>query len=203
MADTSPTETVHFMADIETLGTRHRPVITSIGLVAFSKASGILGRLYVGVDIGSCMRHGAHIDPDTLMWWLDPKRDAARAEWLDLPRLDIDLAMDALVGWTEQWSGVAKRAADEVPNDADVIYRRGGLWGKGSTFDCVHLRDAAAYTSTDWPFSFRDDECYRTIAKRFPDVLATPLDNAHSAIADAEGQAMHLLAISYKTGFQL
>lgn len=201
-------ERVHFMADIETLGTGHRPVITSIGVVAFSAASGILGRLYLGVDIGSCMRRGAHIDPSTLLWWLHPKRDAARAEWVTMPAVEIDDALDALVSWTSQWDGVVKHLefdpeVDVPVTDAEPIFQHAKLWGKGSTFDCVHLRDAALYTGVDWPFGFRDEACYRTAADAFPEVKATPIENAHSAIADAEGQALHLLAISYQTGFYL
>lgn len=196
-------EDVHFMADIETLGTRHRPVIISIGLAAFSRASGILGRFYVGVDIASCMRHGAHIDPETLLWWLDPKRDAARAEWVGLPKLDIEDALDALVSWTSQWSAVVKRAPDEVPVETDTVFHIHSLWGKGATFDCVHLRDAALYCGVSWPFSFRQEECYRTIMNRNPNIPAPRVESAHSAIADAEAQALHLLQISQQTGMHL
>lgn len=202
MTDPTPArivETVHFMADIETLGTKGMPVITSLCVVAFSKRSGIIGTFYGGVDIGSCRRIGATIDTDTLMWWLDPKRDEARHEWFNLPKLEIDDTLDALIGWMQQWAGRPLAEVDPTGN-----FEIGSLWGKGSTFDCVILDRYADALNLAWPFSFRQYECYRTMANRFPGVPKPDLVLAHSALDDARGQAEHLLHIAAATpGFSL
>jgi hypothetical protein len=198
MSTIPATETVHFMADIETLGTKHRPVITSIAIVALSKRSGILGRFYGGVDLASCMRLGGRIDPEALMYWLDPKKDEARAEWVTLPKLDISDTLDAAAHWVRsQWDNVPV-FADDAPDTgavADRHYKIGSLWGKGSTFDCVILTDYADACGIDWPFDFRMNECYRTLVNRTH--VPRPVNPlAHSAIRDAETQALHLLEIA-------
>lgn len=194
MSDTTTGFTLHLMADIETLGLqkRHpRPPITSIGLVAFT-CNGILGRFYVGVDPGSCERYGSSVQWGTLEWWLDPKRDAARNEWLTLPKLEVDDALNAAIEWFGQWCGP----------DAEVPYKPGALFGKGATFDPAILRAWAEHLNIEWPWSFRQDECYRTLMNRSP-IKAPKIAAAHTAIADAEGQALHLIEICKHHGLIL
>lgn len=177
---------IHVMSDIETFGKGNDALIVSVGGVKFDK-TGILDRFHVGIDPEDAERFGLKIDASTVMYWLDPKRDQARKELLELPKVDLYSALDGFKLWVEQ-----------TPLDD-----RGSLWGKGATFDNVRIKNAFDAVGIDYPFSYRQDECYRTLMNRCQDVPYEQLGTAHSAIADAESQALHLIAICEKYGFEL
>lgn len=178
---------IHTMLDIETLSTRHDALIMSVGAVKFD-ADKILERFHVGIDIVDAQRqYGRHIDAATVLYWLDPKRDAARTELLALPRVDMYNALDGFAMFINQ-----------TPVD-----QRGSLWGKGSTFDNVLLKSGCEAVGIEYPATYRQDECYRTLANRCPIVEYEQIGTAHSAIADAESQAVHLQAICKHLGIAL
>lgn len=176
----------HIMLDLETLGLTPNGVIASIGAVKFD-ATTIIDRFHVGVDVADCQRRGLSIDASTVMWWLHPDRHEAREKLLALAQVDLYAALDGFSLW------VAETPPDQL----------GSLWGKGSTFDNVLLKNGFDKVGLPYPFSYRQDECYRTIANRFPDVPYMQRDVAHDALADAESQAYHLQDIAAAHGIAL
>jgi len=179
----------HVMLDIETWNrSSSEPLILSIGAVKFN-ADEIVDRFHVGVDPVDAERYGFHPDASTMLWWMDPKREAARKELLELPKVDLWSAVDGFL----QWCRI-------TPEE-----ERGSLWGKGATFDNVRLKAVSDKLGLgyDAVFNYRQDECYRTLANRCPDVKFEMIGTAHSAVADAESQARHLQAIAKQYGFTL
>lgn len=185
----------HVMADIETLGTGNNALPVVIAGVKFTKDK-ILGKFEVGVDPQDALRYGRVITGDTVMYWFDPKRDEARKRMFEMPKVDLTSAMQGFADWCRMG------ATDEISFDGEPE-ELGSLWGKGSTFDNIILRSAAEATQTDWPFSFRQDECYRTLANRNPDIPYTQHGVAHVAVDDALSQALHLQLICAAKGFEL
>lgn len=178
---------IHTMLDIETLSTRHDALIMSIGAVKFN-ADEIIDRFHVGIDLVDAQKqYGRHIDAATVLYWLDPKRADARAELLALPRIDMYNAVDGFAMFI----------------NLTPVDQRGSLWGKGSTFDNVLLKSACDAVGVEYPATYRQDECYRTFANRCPSVEYEQIGTAHSAIADAESQAVHLQAICKHLGVEL
>lgn len=176
----------HVMADIETFATSNNALIVSIGGVRFDDTA-IIDRFHVGIDPVDAERYGLKIDAATVMYWLDPKRDAARKQLFELPKVDLFSALDGFAAW------VGQTPVDE----------RGSLWGKGATFDNVRIKSAYDAIGLEYPFTYRQDECYRTLANRCPDVKYEQIGTAHNALDDAESQALHLQAICKKYGIAL
>ena len=176
----------HVMADIETLGLGNNCMLWTIGGVRFD-ADNILEKFEVAIDIVDAERYGLKIDAKTVLYWLDPKRDAARKMIMDMPTVDLFAALDGFSMWV-----------NEVPLD-----ERGSLWGKGATFDNVRIKSAFEAVGLEYPFTYRQDECYRTMANRFPDVEYAQIGTAHYHLDDAASQATHLQAICKKHGIAL
>lgn len=178
---------IHVMLDLETWSTRPDALIVSVGAVKFD-AENIIDRFHVGIDpVNAQGAYNRHIDAKTMLYWLDPKRDEARAKLLALPKIDMFHALDGFVIF-----------CNETPVD-----QRGSLWGKGATFDNVLSHHAVDQCGLEWPFSHRQDECYRTMANRFPAIEYEQIGTAHEAIADAESQAIHLQRICAHAGIAL
>lgn len=177
---------IHVMQDIETWGTGNKAVPVSIGAVKFD-GNDIIDKFHVGIDPEDAQRYGLEIDAGTLLWWMSEERDAARKEWLALPKVDMFAALDGFAIWVKQ-----------TPTD-DL----GSLWGNGATFDNVILRSAYAAAGLDYPVRFFKDECYRTVKNRCKDVEFVRIGTHHSAVDDAASQALHLMAIAKKYGFNL
>ncbi len=176
----------HVMADIETMSTADNALLVAIGGVKFNEHE-ILDRFHVGIDPVDAERFGLKIDAATVMWWLDPKRDEARKQLVELPKVDLYAALDGFAMWVR-----------ETPED-----ELGSLWGKGATFDNVKIKNAYAAARIEYPFSYRQDECYRTLLNRCPDVEFEPFGTSHNALDDAEGQALHLQKICKHYGIKL
>lgn len=167
------------MLDIETWSTRHDALIVEIGAVKFD-ATKIIDRFTVSIDpVDAQKRYGRHIDAATVLYWMQEKMAQPRAEWLETGKVDLFSAVDGFLIWTAQ-----------TPVD-----ERGSLWGKGSTFDNVLLKDTIDALGLEWPFSYKQDECYRTFANRCPEVKFKAIGTAHRGVVDAESQAVHLQAI--------
>lgn len=180
---------IHVMADIETLSLEDNAVLLSIGGVKFD-GDNIIDKFHVGIDPVDCERYGLRVDAATAWnYWCDPKRDEARKRLFELPKVDLFAAMDGFAIW-----------ANETPLD-----QRGSLWGKGSVFDIPRIKNAYRAIGQDglYPFTYRQEECYRTFANRVPEVEYQQLGVAHDALDDAMSQATHLQAICKHVGIVL
>lgn len=178
----------HVMADIETFGTKVGSVIHEIGACKFNGDT-ILDRFHVAIDIEDAAHMGQTFDAKTVLYWMHPKRAEARERIFDenLPRHPLFNAVDGFIIWV-----------NETPES-----ELGSLWGKGSTFDNMHLQAAAERCNLPWPFTYRQDECYRTFANRFPDVAYEQTGTQHVGVDDAVSQAMHLQEICKAHGIAL
>jgi len=170
---------IHVMIDIETLAKDSAiPVLLSIGAVKFDDAE-IVERFHVGVEPEDCQRCGLEIEAGTVAWWLDNKRQKARDQMSELAKIDLHSALHGFAEW------VAETPADQL----------GSVWSNGSNFDNAKLKAIFLKVGLDWPFGYKQEECYRTMCNRFPFVPFVRVGVHHGAVDDAESQAGHLQAI--------
>jgi len=177
----------HVMADLETLSTADNALLLSIGGVLFDGET-ILDKFHVGIDPVDAERYGLKVDAATAWnYWADPKRDEARKRLFELPKVDLFAALDGFSIWV-----------NETPVD-----ERGSLWGNGATFNNVLIKNAFAAVGLPSPFTYKQQECYRTLKNRCPEIAYTQIGVAHDALDDAESQAVHLQAICKHLGITL
>jgi hypothetical protein len=128
------------------------------------------------------------ITPSTVLWWMGPDLQGARAALLAQSRFPLRNVLNRFTSW--------------VGEDAKT-----GLWGNGAAADNVWLRSAYNAVGIDfaYPFDHRSDRCYRTIKNLVPDPALYPPDEAvaHDALCDARWQAKHLQAMLKDCGLPL
>jgi len=164
------------MVDLETFGTGNNAVIVSIGAAKFDpKGQGVEDSFYAVVDPSSCVQYGLKIDPATVLWWMSEDRNEARKELLEEDMQDLGTALEGF----SMWFG-----SESLP-----------VWGNGSTFDNVILRNAFEATGIECPWKFWHDRCYRTMKSVCP-VTLDRQGTHHNALDDAITQALHLQAIN-------
>lgn len=169
----------HCMIDLETLGKGSRAAIRTIGAVKFDPSeSGVIDKFHVRVGLESAMQYGI-VDASTLDWWLEPEKAEANAAIMAMESVDLTVALDGF----SQWLGA------DMP-----------VWGNGATFDNVIMTNAYLACGLDRPWSFWHDRCYRTIKSLLPVVKLQPLGLAHTALDDAEAQALHLQKLVNELG---
>ena len=82
-------------------------------------------------------------------------------------------------------------------NDWFLRYDFKCVWGNGVDFDNVILFNALSRASISWPWSFRNNRCYRTINALYgSDINIFTQRVAHRALDDAIYQAKRLMEIS-------
>jgi exodeoxyribonuclease VIII len=172
----------HVMIDLETMGTGSYAPILSIGAVKFeprlnAEMAVIDEEFHVGINLESCIKAGLRPEADTINWWLDPDRDAARRAMHALPKVDL---FDALDGFAK-WYG-----PKPLPT-----------WGNGAAFDNVLMVNAYKQVALPCPWTFKEDRCFRTLRALSP--IAAPEraghETAHDALSDARYQVQWLRAI--------
>lgn len=171
----APLPPCHVMWDIETWGNGNDALPISIGACKFD-ANNIIDKFHVGIDPVSAQAFGRDIDADTVMWWMHQDQREALDQWLQMEKVDLPSALLGLDLWIKEGRGVL------------------AVWGKGSTFDNVILRSAFKAVGQDYPVSFRQDRCHRTML----DLAAAKLPREgtrHNALDDAVYQAKQLQAI--------
>lgn len=170
------------MVDLETMSTQNNASIISIGAVKFwtnvMQDEFTEDQLfYQTVSLKSCQKLGLDIDANTIEWWLQQSKEAQMALF-DLRKKDLHSALSAFAGW--------------FPKDAS-------LFGNGATFDNIILRNAFNACKVQYPVSYRQDMCYRTIA-RMSNVIVEKMEGVkHNALDDAIRQTKHIMAIFQKT----
>jgi hypothetical protein len=180
------------MLDLETWGVGPYSTIISIGACAFDPYTEqqdkiITDRFEVAIAPTNA---GLRVDAETLMWWMDRERDEARREWWHMPKVPTHVALDGFSDWL--------RAISNNCHGTDVR-----IWGNGAGFDNVLLRQAYEINSRETPWSFRHDRCFRTLRSMLTDENLQYLGTQHTALADAENQAIRANQIVRKLGIKL
>lgn len=178
----TPIAAEHVMVDIETLGKGNNAAILSIGMVKFNPFNDVIyDSFYVPVDPRSCQALGLQVDADTVMWWMDAKRDAARQAMMLEARVDLPSALYGLVDWF----------GEDKP-----------VWGNGSTFDNVILASAFKACHIAQPWEFWNDKCYRTLKGQAKHIKLDRVGTYHNALDDAISQVKHMQAVVAYLGLE-
>jgi DNA polymerase III epsilon subunit-like protein len=167
------------MLDLETMGNSPNAAIIAIGAVEFDPESHTIGKkFYTIIDLASSVDAGGIIDADTVLWWLK-QSDEARAALTDGITTSIVQALQQFQKWCAS-----------LGNKKDLI-----VWGNGANFDNVILKSAFDRLEMAVPWHYWNDRCYRTVKSLNPDIPLQPFGIKHTAISDAENQAVHLMAM--------
>jgi hypothetical protein len=178
---------IHVMHDLETWALSSPiPVLVSLGAVKFDGEK-IIDRFHVGVDPADCQRFGLEMEAGTVDWWMHDDRKPARDQLVEIGRVDLYAALDVFSMWVQQ-------------TEKDQL---GSVWSNGSSFDNAKLANIYRKIGIEWPFKHNQEECYRTMKNRWPDVPFTRIGTHHGALDDAESQAMHLMLIAAEAGIKL
>lgn len=167
---------VHVMVDLETMSTEPNAAIISIGAVACRQGV-ILREFYSVVSLQSCMDVGLDVSASTIMWWLGQSEEARKA--VRLASNTITKELGELNAWAESLNNPR-------------------VWGNGSDFDNVILKNAYKAVGLKPFWSYYNDRCYRTIKNLIdPQRRLLPREAAvaHHALFDAADQMAHLQAM--------
>lgn len=167
------------MLDLETLDVRPTGAIVSIGAVRFDiNTPGHTGfRFKANVSIDSNIKAGRTMSADTLEWWLRQTKEAQDATF---PQ--------------EKANVTSLEKALHALNEFLAIEDR--VWGNGAAFDNAMIVDAYRSVGLKPRWSYKNDMCYRTMCRLFPEVKFAPFVGVkHDSLTDAINQAHHLQAI--------
>lgn len=177
---------VHIMIDLETMGTNPSAAIISIGLVVFKTTDTLdpefLDELKLLVSLASSVANGGIIDPNTVMGWMQPEQEAARASLLGKRCMfgSIGSALNDVSHLIRHYSAIKPLPL---------------IWGNGAGFDNVILASAYRNAGLTVPWGHRRDRCFRTLKTLKPEYAALEPEFQgvkHSALADAKHQARWL-----------
>jgi hypothetical protein len=167
---------VHVMLDIETLGTRPGAMIASIGACTFGDGKP-RKQFRARCRIDGQEKLGLHIEPDTVLWWLEQDHEARVALTAESGKMSLEAALCELREFL-QW------AQQGLP------FSRRRVWANGANFDPVMIEAAARAAQLPPLWSYRDVRCHRTLldlagvdGKEYRPTVA------HDALADAMAQA--------------
>lgn len=136
------------MVDIETLGTDSNSVILSISAIEFDLISGDTGREFeIGLNIEEQVKLGGVVDTSTCIWWLSQDADAIKA----LTRLKKVAVAKVLFDFNN-WLSECKVPKNDVK-----------LWGNGSGFDNVIIRNLYRRAGVEFYLPYWCDNDVRTL----------------------------------------
>ncbi|MEJ2248076.1 MAG: 3'-5' exoribonuclease [Candidatus Lokiarchaeota archaeon] len=163
------------MLDLETLGDSSDAVILAIGAIKFDVDTNKLGEIfYRNISIESCLYNGLTVTGSTIEFWL--KQDKSIIDYLFNPE-PIDL-IEALIQFSEYLG--SKNCL---------------IWGNGSDFDNVILKNAYLRCNYSYPWNFRNNRCFRTFKNEIF-IHNEKIDfhrQLHHALNDAIFQAKYML----------
>ncbi|KQN56753.1 3'-5' exonuclease [Erwinia sp. Leaf53] len=174
----------HIMIDLETMGNKPNAAIVAVGAVFFDPATGEIGAQYSSpVLLASETTHGAAMDADTVIWWLQQSSEA---------RAVIACATKSIL--------VVLHELSIFVNEHSTA-RNVQVWGNGASFDNVILRSAYQRIGHPafWPFWF--DRDVRTMVELGRQIGIDPKRDTpftgerHDALADAIHQAQYVSVI--------
>lgn len=167
---------LNLMLDLETVSTENDAGIISIALVPFAFPETI-PHFYQKPTVVGQESMGFHLSSSTMDWW-QKQATAAKNE-----------AFSGTQHITEILASLESYFA-ELPLPTKQVF----IWGNGSDFDNVILRNAFDRCGIPVPWEFRNNRCYRTLSAMFPVVERRPFPGAgvkHTALYDAQIQALH------------
>ncbi len=161
------------MVDIESLDSGNNALILSIGAVEFDPEHHVpTGReFYVAIKQDKQVsKWGRTVSESTKAWWAQQSEEA-RKVLTDPTATYLDTALGSFAEWF---------AGQHLT-----------VWGYGSTFDNVVLRNAFHAVGDPCPWGYREDMCYRTLMNLARGLIEVPARTGthHNALDDARYQA--------------
>jgi hypothetical protein len=190
-----PSNGVHLMVDLETLGTTESAPILTIGAVLFDPQArdtfeGLLQRAFLRrIEVPDAIKYSGGVNGETLKWWFQQSDAAIKALVGD----DAVLLKTALTELFEYAQSRHNRQPEWLRN-MPLPTR---VWAKDPDFDCNILRYACDRTNIKWPYHFSIMRSVRTIQDTaFPDGELPVVHEgvAHDAAQDAVAQALMVQA---------
>jgi hypothetical protein len=171
-------KTIDVMLDLETTGTRAGCCILSIGACTFRENK----TFSANISWLTCLDAGLEDNQDTLNWWCKQGKDVYDLAFNgDTP---LTTALGSLSDWLRSL-GVPK----------NKVY----VWGNSAKFDLGILEAAYVACRMDYPISYKNERCYRTLKNLYSDIKEGPFKgNRHDPLADALNQAEHASMILRK-----
>lgn len=167
------------MIDLETLGTGPQSAIISAGLVVFDKSLGeIVDKTEVIFDLDDALYHGAKVNAETVVWWLN-QGSSAKALF-NKPGLPEEMALTQISNFIHKYTTI-KDGRYEFPE----------IWANGLAFDLPILQSAfLRHNWKDLPWDFRKTVDLRTFRKYVAKGKNIKHYGVkHSALDDAVAQA--------------
>lgn len=171
------------MLDLETFSTDSNALILSISAVQFDFESGKVGKeIAIGCNIHQQIVKGAHLDGNTIEWWLQQ-----------------DLAAFTSI------KGMYRKPIEEVIKDFNDFMEEcetENLWGNGCTFDNVILRNMYKRHSREFPLKYWADRDVRTVRDIFGiDTREIPFTGIkHNGVDDCKYQIEYITNKIYRKG---
>lgn len=163
------------MLDLETMDNTTSSAIIEIGACVFSSARGIEDEFSCMVELESSLAAGLTAGAGTILWWLNQSWDARKRMIQTKDKRSLEEALDHFAIW--------------IPDKAIV-------WGNGSDFDNVILKNAYWALGREHPWPKMNDRCFRTLKNLFKDVKPPEREGTyHAALDDAKHQARWALKI--------
>lgn len=168
---------LNIMIDLETLDTEPTAAILSIGAVYFDE-TGLGETFYGNISPESCKLFGLTESKATLAFWERQSEEAKQSLLKDINTLP----------WT----------LGNFYNFVTTNKNKTKVWGNGSPFDNVILRNAYKACNITPPWRWWNDRCYRTFNKEIPVDYESENELEHNALADAIYQAKKAVLILKK-----
>lgn len=163
---------VNLTCDLETTGVEPGCCILSVALVPFNTDMP-LDTFYETISHQDSLANGFTDDPETLRWW-DKQKPETQQEAFSGTR-SVRAVLESL-------SFYLKTLGE--PKEIHI-------WGNGKDFDNVILTHAFKKMDMKLPWDFRNNECYRDLAKRYPMYPRHTPQIPHHALYDAIAEAKH------------
>lgn len=172
----------HVMCDLETLDTKPTSIILSIGACVMHPDTGEIGdTFYRSIQVDTCRGAGLTESESTKEWWEKQSEEAKVV--LNCPNaVPLLMALSDFSTFLRLQQGGPTKTR---------------LWGNGSDFDNVILRNAYEALGYEAPWRFYNNRCYRTVkAIMGHQLVESPREGTyHNALDDALHQARQLLRI--------
>lgn len=161
------------MIDCETLDIGERPVLLSIGAVAFDDSQ-IFEYFQIDIDSENSKEHGFTVSQATLDWW--NQQDPIAKNMAFSGKEKIEIALQKLVDF------YSDNGCDEI-------------WSKGALADIRWINNALDHFGIERPWKYYKEFCFRTLLKSVPRFEIPFWGIQHNALDDAIHQAKQFIHI--------